>query len=347
MRLVTFVPPDGRPRAGALLGAAVVDLAAAAPLVFEETEGLAWDMLSLLRGDDETVNLDAAAAILAAVVAAAGSPGVEAAPPAGNGSRDSELSGSLSIGGAEMLLPLDQVRLLAPLPRPASLRTFAAFEQHVVALCRQRGEEPPPEWYRFPAFAFGNHGAIYGPDTVIPMPRSEALDYGLGLACVIGRMGRDIAVDEALDYVAGYTIVNDWSARDLQAEERPIGLGPAKAGDFATSLGPWLVTPDELEIYADDDGRFSLTMFARVNSVARSRGNTATMHYTFAELIAQASRDAALYPGDVLSSGAVGGGCLLELTGGYGPWLEPGDTVELEITGLGGLRNRIEADDGR
>jgi fumarylacetoacetate (FAA) hydrolase len=158
---------------------------------------------------------------------------------------------------------------------------------------------------------------------------------------VIGREGRGIHPDDAELYIAGYMIMNDWSARDVQAEERPIGLGPAKAKDFATSLGPWLVTPDELELYTDDDGRLSLTMVARVNGVERSRGNAASMRFSFAEMIAHASRDATLYPGDVLGSGTVGGGCLLELTGGYGPWLERDDVVELEITGLGVLRNTI------
>ncbi len=338
MRLITFVPPDGQPRAGVLLGGAVVDLAAAAPLVFEDADGLPWDMLSLLRGTNEQMSLDAAADILAAVMSLVGSDFSAAAP---EDRSNQELAGNLSIGGAEMLLPLDQVRLLAPLPRPASLRDFYAFEQHVATAMRNRGREVPPQWYRFPAFYFSNHGAIYGPDDDIPMPRSEALDYELELACVIGRAGRDIAVEEAADYIAGYMIMNDWSARDIQAEERAIGLGPAKAKDFATSLGPWLVTPDELEIYTDDDGRLNLTMLARVNGVERSRGNAALMHYTFAEIIAHASRDTQLYPGDVLGSGTVGTGCLLELTSGYGPWLEPGDSVELEITGLGVLRNRI------
>jgi fumarylacetoacetate (FAA) hydrolase len=340
MRLVTFVPPDGSPRAGALLGPTVIDLAVAAPLVFEDTEDLRWDLLSVLQADQDLVSLDGAAEIVAAVTQIVGGPPPEPALDR-NGARDDGLAGGLSIGGANMILPLDQVRLLAPLPRPASLRDFYTFEQHVATARRQCGQDVPAEWYRFPAFYFSNHGAIYGPDAAVPMPRTEALDYELELACVIGRAGRDIAVEEAADYIAGYMIMNDWSARDLQADERSIGLGPAKAKDFATSLGPWLVTPDELEIYAGEDGRLSLTMLARVNAVERSRGSAASMYYSFAELIAHASRDATLYPGDVLGSGTVGGGCLLELTDGYGPWLERGDLVELEITGLGVLRNTI------
>lgn len=344
MRLVTFIPPDGQPRSGVLLTDAVIDLAVAAPLVLEETATLRWDMLSLLRGDQEDVNLDTAGAIVAAVVAAIGSEGsLESMPDSsyGNGSHDTGLAGNILIGGVEMLLPLEQVRLLAPLPRPASLRCFEAFEQHSAAAYRLAAQLLPREWYRFPAFAFGNHTAIYGPDDILPHPVSAALDYELEIACVIGREGRDIPVEEAPDYIAGYTILNDWHARDIQAEEEPIGLGATKASDFATSIGPWLVTPDELDIYAEDDGRFLLTMIARVNSIERSRGLFNTIHYTFAEMIAHASRNAMLYPGDILSSGAVGNGCLMELTHGYGPWLEQGDMVELEVTGLGVLRNRV------
>ena len=158
---------------------------------------------------------------------------------------------------------------------------------------------------------------------------------------MIGRLGHDVSADEALDYVVGYTLLNGWTAQDRWVAERPMGLGPAKARDFATSLGPWLATADELEMYIDDDGRLSLTMSARVNNVERSRANAASMTYPFAELIAQASRDVTLFPGDVLSSGPIGGGTLFEQTGGFGPWLEPGDSVELEATGLGTLRNRI------
>src|SRR5690606_34443973 len=142
-------------------------------------------------------------------------------------------------------------------------------------------------------------------------------------------------------YIAGYMIMNDWSARDLQREEMTVGLGPAKGKDFATSLGPWLVTPDELEEFALGDDRYNLTMVARVNGVERSRGNARDMFYSFHQLVAHASRDVTLEPGDVLGSGTVGTGCLLELTAGQGPWLEEGDVVELEISGLGVLRNRI------
>ena len=240
-----------------------------------------------------------------------------------------------------MLLPLDEVRLVAPLPRPPSLRDFYAFEQHVATASRNRGRDVPLAWYELPVFYFGNHSAIYGPNAGVPIPRTQALDYELEIACVIGRAGRDIAAEDADEYIAGYTIMNDWSARDIQREEMSVGLGPAKGKDFATSLGPWLVTPDELELFALGDRRYNLPMVARVNGVERSRGNFRDIYYSFAQMIARASRDAALYPGDVLGSGTVGSGCLLELTAGQGPWLAEGDEVELEITGLGILRNQI------
>lgn len=346
MRLVTFVPPDGPPRAGALLGDAVVDLAAAAPLVIEEAEGLRWDMLSLLRGDQDEVGLDAAADVLAAVAQLAGHgpdlPELDLSGMLFGDEPPPDLEGGLSIGGAAMLLPLSQVRLLAPLPRPASLRVYESFEEHAIAARTLRGASLPGAWYRAPAFSFGNHGAIYGPDDVVQVPAGDGLDYGLCIACVIGRTARDLDADEAPAAIAGFLILNAWCNRDAEELERAVGLGPAKSRDFATSIGPWLVTPDELELYADDDGRLGLLMKASVNGAERSRATSVGQYYPFAELVAHASRGATLYPGDVIASGPVGGGTLLEATGGYGPWLEPGDQVELEVTGLGVLRNMVE-----
>ncbi|MFP4439194.1 MAG: fumarylacetoacetate hydrolase family protein [Chloroflexaceae bacterium] len=341
MRLVTFVPTDKQPRAGVLLGPAVIDLAAAAPLVLEDIAGLSWDMLSLLRGIQTDVSLDDIALIQDAVVSLVGSDLDLDAEATGNGSRDQGMSGSISIGGVEMLLPLEHVRLHAPLPHPHSLRMFDTFPQHAQMIRQLQGRPLPPAWYHHPAFVFGNHSSLYGPDDDIIVPGTEALDYALEIACVIGREGRDIAVDEAADYIAGYMIMNAWSARDIQAAADISGLGAVKARDFATSLGPWLVTPDELELYTDDDGRLAVNMLARVNGIEQSRGNAAGMHFSFGQMIAYASRDVMLYPGDLLSSGTVGSGCLAERTHGQGPWLAPGDIVELEITELGILRNRI------
>ena len=344
MRLVTFRSSGETvrdARAGVLLPYGVVDLQAAAPLVFEDTEGARIDMLRLLDGDDRGVNLDGAAEIVNAVLEQLG--GAVDVIPDDSEPNAVDLAGTLSIGGLDLLLPRSEVKLLAPLPRPRSLRDFFAFEQHVATARRHRGQPVPPAWYKLPVFYFGNHQAIVGPNELVPMPRTERLDYELEVACVIGREGRNIDPDEALDYIAGFTIMNDWSARDVQIEEMSVGLGPAKGKDFATSLGPYLVTPDELDDYATDDGeRWRLDMIARVNGQEYSRGNLVDMHYTWAQIIAHASRDVTLFPGDVLGSGTVGSGCILELTPeAVGGWIEPDDVVELEVTGLGVLKNRV------
>jgi fumarylacetoacetate (FAA) hydrolase len=235
-----------------------------------------------------------------------------------------------------------EVEILAPLPRPRSLRDFYAFEQHVATAHRKRGREVPSAWYEIPVFYFGHAGSVVGPDAPVRKPAATGqLDFELELACVIGQPGRDIPADGALAHVAGYTIMNDWSARDLQRQEMSVGLGPAKGKDFATSLGPYLVTPDEL---ADrfHDSRHDLTMIARINGEEVSRGNANTLHWTFAQMIERASQSVELLAGDVIGSGTVGGGCLLELGEEVHPWLQPGDEVELEIERLGRLRNVIE-----
>jgi fumarylacetoacetate (FAA) hydrolase len=215
------------------------------------------------------------------------------------------------------------VRLRAPIPRPPSVRDFYAFERHVATARAQRGLEMAPEWYQIPVFYFSNPAAILGPDDDVPFPQqSSAWDYELEAAAVIGENGA----------IAGFTILNDWSARDLQKMEMAVGLGPAKGKDFATSIGPAVVTPDEL-------GDLRLEMVARVNGEERSRGNLGDMHWSWDELVAQASRNTRLLPGDVLGSGTVGTGCIHEQ--GDGRWLQPGDVVELEIEGIGVLTNRV------
>jgi fumarylacetoacetate (FAA) hydrolase len=248
-----------------------------------------------------------------------------------------------SIRPASALFPFEASRLRAPLPRPSTLRDFYAFEQHVRASHANRGKEIPPEWYQFPVFYFSNPNSIYGPGDDIPIPaHTQALDYELEIACIIGKAGIDIPPEKAEDYIFGYTIFNDWSARDVQAEEMRVGLGPSKGKDFASSLGPWIVTPAEIKDHnTNRPGVFNLTMSARINGVERSRGNWQGLHYSFGEMIARASASAWLLPGDVIASGTVGTGCLLELTAGKGPWLQPGDVVELEIERLGVLTNQI------
>jgi fumarylacetoacetate (FAA) hydrolase len=254
-----------------------------------------------------------------------------AAPGRIEGERVIELAASSLVsyleGGGEDVAEhaLAEVRLLAPIPRPPSIRDFYAFERHVRAARLQRGVEIAPEWFQIPVFYFSNPAAVVGPEEQIHFPpESVARDYELEAAAVIGAGGR----------IAGFTIMNDWSARELQKMEMAVGLGPAKAKDFATSLGPWLVTSDEL-------GDLGLEMVARVNGEERSRGNLGDMHYTWDELVAHAARNTRLLPGDVLGSGTVGSGCILEH--GDGRWLQPGDLVELEVERIGILRNRVAA----
>ncbi|HET8845839.1 MAG TPA: fumarylacetoacetate hydrolase family protein [Ktedonobacteraceae bacterium] len=242
-------------------------------------------------------------------------------------------------------ISLAEIRLLTPVPNPPTMRDFYAFEQHVATARKQRGLGVLPEWYQIPTFYFTNTSEIYGPEAPVPYPvGSNELDMELEIACVIGRAGKDISIQEAGDYIAGYTIMNDWSARDFQRLDMKLGLGPGKGKDFATSLGPWLVTPDELTSYRAGSGaseRYDMTMLARVNGQEISRGNFQQIYYSFPQIIAYASRNVRLRPGDILGSGTVGTGCILELGTDVHPWLKSGETVELEIEGIGVLRNTI------
>jgi len=241
------------------------------------------------------------------------------------------------------------IAFLPPVAQPPSIRDFYAFETHVKNARARRGLTVPPEWYELPVFYFSNPGALVGHGAPVAKPAwTEALDYELEIACVIGKKARDVKAEEWRSVVAGFTILNDWSARDVQRKEMAVGLGPAKGKDFATSLGPALVTLDELEARVVRDGgdappgdRFDLTMEAGVNGVTLSRSNAKEMHYTFGQMIARASADVYLFPGDVIGSGTAGNGCLLELGPEAHPWLVPGDEVTLEIQGLGELTNRI------
>jgi len=218
---------------------------------------------------------------------------------------------------------LADVVLRAPVLRPPSVRDFYAFEQHVRTARESRGFEVPAEWYEQPVFYFSNPAAIFGPEQEIPYPEgTEELDYELEVAAIVGAEGT----------IGGFTVMNDWSARDLQRTEMRVGLGPAKGKDFATSLGPVVVTPDEF------DGS-SAVMVARVNCEERSRGELADMYFSWERIVKQAARNTRLYPGDVLGSGTVGTGCILEL--GDDRWLQPGDVVELEVAGIGVLRNTV------
>jgi 2-keto-4-pentenoate hydratase/2-oxohepta-3-ene-1,7-dioic acid hydratase in catechol pathway len=238
---------------------------------------------------------------------------------------------------------LGEVTLKAPVPRPVSIRDFYAFEEHVKTARKKRGLDVVPEWYDIPVFYFTNHLAVKGPDEEILKPSDcEWLDYELEIACVIGKEGRNISREDAEDHIFGYFIMNDWSARDIQKHEMKVGLGPAKGKDFATSFGPYLVTKDELEAKRTGD-RFDITMTAKVNGKLLSKGNYKNIYYTFADMIKRASKDVTLYPGEVIGSGTVGTGCILELGTETHRWLQAGDEVELEIEGLGVLRNKVSS----
>lgn len=330
MKLVTFqIPtPVGRfERLGALLGEQIVDLQAAfAASLHAEGE----PQPSRLAETDVPPDMRA--------FLKTGRCGWSAAQRALAFARTAVQAGERPRGPRGEIIFYDRanVGLLAPLPRPASLRDFLAFEAHAKVGFARRGESIPDAWYQMPVYYKGNHRAIIGPDADVRWPRyTEKLDYELELACVIGREGRDLSVEQASAYVAGYTVMNDWSARDIQRAEMSVRLGPAKAKDFATSIGPCLVTPDEL------DPR-NLRMIARVNGEVWSEGNSGSAYWTFPQMIAHVSMDETIYPGDLFGSGTVGGGCGLELD----RWLAPGDVVELEIEGIGLLRNRVIKPEG-
>lgn len=241
--------------------------------------------------------------------------------------------------------PAQMADLLSPVPNPPAVRDFYAFEQHVKAARARRNAGMIPEWYQIAVFYFSNPAAIQGPEADIPYPvDSQELDFELEVACVIGQAGRDIPAAAASRYIAGYLVMNDWSARDLQREEMKMNLGPAKGKDFATSLGPWLVTPDELadkRLGSGADERYDLTMLGRINDHEVSRGNFKDLYFSFPQMIERASRHVMLKPGDIIGSGTVGTGCILELGPENVPWIKPGDVVEMEIERLGVLRNRI------
>lgn len=240
-------------------------------------------------------------------------------------------------------LTFDEVSFLSPL-KPTTLRDGYAFEQHVKTANKNRGREVPEEWYQFPVFYFTNPNAVFGHEDVIPYPPyTQAMDYELEIAVIIGKAGINIKPEQAEQYIFGYTIFNDWSARDVQRKEMTVGLGPAKGKDFASSFGPVIITHESLaDRSTGRPGVYDLEMVARVNGVEMSRGNFKDMHWSFGEIIARASDSVMLNPGDVIGSGTVGTGCLLELTKFQGPWLQRGDVVELEIERIGILRNTVQ-----
>jgi 2-keto-4-pentenoate hydratase/2-oxohepta-3-ene-1,7-dioic acid hydratase in catechol pathway len=233
--------------------------------------------------------------------------------------------------------------------KPASIRDFVTFESHVEGVRRSidHAVGVPDAWYDAPTFYFTNPHALYGPGRPVPKPAlCHALDFEMEVGVVLGRGGTSLSESEARDAIFGYTIVNDWSARDLQSREMQVGLGPAKGKDFATSIGPWIVTADEVEPFHDADGFLDLGCTAYVNGERIGHDRLAHMHWTFPQMIAYASRDSVVLAGDLLASGTTGGGgCLAELWGRNGtqtpPPLQPGDEVTIEVEALGSLAGKV------
>jgi 2-keto-4-pentenoate hydratase/2-oxohepta-3-ene-1,7-dioic acid hydratase in catechol pathway len=326
MKLVTFLPPGvPEPRVGVLTGEDrfVLDLDDAARTLEGAPASHFSSMLALLEGGADA--MDHALKL-----------------------RDGITEG--------LTRAVETVQLLAPVPRPISIRDCMAFEKHIVQATRTvvkwkfppavwldsltggRLIRPPKVWYERPVYYKGNPNSVVGPEAVVRWPSfSERLDFELEFGVFIGRQGRDIEESEAASYVAGYTIFNDFSARDTQLREMQGRLGPAKGKDFDTGnvMGPWLVTPDEI---ADP---YALAMTARVNGEEWSRASTGDLHFRIEEIIAYISRDETLYPGDFIGAGTAPGGCGLELD----RWIQAGDVVELEVEGLGVLRNGISRKD--
>lgn len=245
---------------------------------------------------------------------------------------------------------LSDLKLLSPVPHPVSMRDGYAFRQHVEAARRNRGVPMIPEFDHFPVFYFTNHLAVTGPGPLEVMPLArDKLDFELEVAIVVGKLGRNIKASQADEYIFGYMIMNDWSARTLQMEEMKLNLGPAKGKDFATSLGPVLVTRDELRQWAlpsPSGERHNLRMKCFVNGKQVSDGNLKDMTWTFGQILERASYGVTLQPGEVIGSGTVGTGCFLELNGSKitdNQWLKPGDEVVLEVDQLGKLANTIRA----
>ncbi|MBS1745854.1 MAG: fumarylacetoacetate hydrolase family protein [Bacteroidetes bacterium] len=262
--------------------------------------------------------------------------------------------------GKEKGTPVDTAHLLSPIPFPSSCRDGYAFRQHVAAARRNRKVPMIPEFDQYPVFYFTNHHGVQGPGSVICMPdHFHRLDFELEVAIVISKYGRNIPAEHADEYIGGLMIMNDLSARTLQAEEMLLNLGPAKGKDFSTAIGPWLVTLEELEqfeIPAKENhiGKsWNMKMKCSVNGVQVSEGNLGDMDWTFAEIIERASYGVTLQPGDIIGSGTVGTGCFLELNGtgklndpNYEEqWLKEGDVIEMEVDGLGKLVNNIVKDE--
>lgn len=253
-------------------------------------------------------------------------------------------AGAASKKAAKESLALEEVKFLSPI-HPKTLRDAYAFETHVKTANRNRGQDVPENWYKFPVFYFSNPTNDFGHDDVIPHPAyTNAIDFELEIAVIIGKAGMNIKAEDAPKHIFGYTIFNDWSARDLQVQEMRVNFGPVKSKDFASSYGPVIVTHESLADKATTrPGVYDLLMTAKINGTEVSRGNFNDIYWSFGDIIARASESVMLQPGDVIGSGTVGTGCLYELTKNQGPWLNEGDVVELEVERIGLLRNTVGA----
>ncbi|MFQ6616619.1 MAG: fumarylacetoacetate hydrolase family protein [Fidelibacterota bacterium] len=249
---------------------------------------------------------------------------------------------SLTVNGESLAALESSVHFYPPVPDSPTFRDFYAFEQHVKAARRSRGLDMDPTWYRIPVFYYSNPVNLYGHLAKVPKPdQTHALDFELELGIIIARGGKDIPAREAESYIGGYTIINDWSARDIQREEMVLNLGPAKGKDFGTSVGPYMVTPDELAS-GWVNGKLNLTMKAYRNERQLSSGNARDLYHSWHTMIERASQNTPLMPGDLFGSGTVGTGCILELRPeNAGGWLTPGEIIRLEIEQLGSLENSI------
>ena len=257
-----------------------------------------------------------------------------------------EHSGADALSREEGVLELGSVQLMAPIPNPPTIRDFMTFESHFQG-CRGPANPIPPQWYEVPRFYFTNPYAVIGPSDPVPVPPGSSMfDLELEVACVIGAAGSDLDPEEAENHIFGYTILVDWSARDLQIDEMQVGLGPAKGKDTATTLGPVLVTADELEPYRRGTS-FSVQMRAEINGKLLGTDRLDNMAFSFGDMVAYASRGTEVRPGDVLGSGTCGNGCLAEMWGRYGfddyPALKAGDIVSVAVEGIGAMNLNIVA----
>ncbi len=241
-----------------------------------------------------------------------------------------------------LLLSLSYKDLLVPVPRVTSIRDFYSFEEHVRKARARRGLDMVPEWYDIPAYYYSSTSMLYPSGSSIPYPPfTSELDYEMEVAAVIGKEGINIRREDALSHILGLTLANDWSARDLQRKEMKIGLGPSKSKDFATSLGPYITTLDELDDFKESDDRFDIAVETYVNGKRYSAGNVKDMHWSFSELVEYASKGTRLRKGDVIMSGTVSTGCILELGPEEYGWLKRGDVVSIKSPILGELTNEV------